>query len=142
KYSATKSRIRARNSSARSVIRQKFTIPINRSSQSVVQFEQRRPCQLAPSLCGTKILVVNLIAYFITNLRFEFGIHQLQQTMDQLQDRHLNLVREVKCLTCAFWSLGKTFRKKRVGSGAILDVEVIPNVGTVGPNDGTLTVQD
>src|ERR1700752_1951031 len=72
--------------------REEVFVPVDSSLQSFVECEERFPVQHAPRLFSAQILSPYLIAGFITYLGLQRRIHQLQQSIDDLDHSNLCFV--------------------------------------------------
>src|SRR6185369_59933 len=88
---------------SRGLCGQKFPIPLNRSHQSVFEIELRAPAEHRASFARIEILMEDFVVRFASYIEVQIvAVRNAQDQPRQLEDRHLNLVTEVKRLPGQF----------------------------------------
>src|SRR3954451_304793 len=90
--------MRARRESARLSMDQESSIPRDGPPESFLQVEHRRPAEHLSSLGGAQILMNDLVRRLVAHLGLEGALHLAEDESDQVEDRDLELVREVERL--------------------------------------------
>src|SRR5215472_11760255 len=90
--------MRARNSAADSATRKMLLVPANRSLQSLVEVEQRRPAEDLPRLSRAEVLVADFVGRLVAHVRFQRRADQPSDAAHEVQYRYLDFIGEIERL--------------------------------------------
>ena len=116
---------RARRASAgRSLMSEEVLVPGDRPGQAAVQVEEGLPAEFWRALAALRYWwMISLDASFRTSGSRSLPI--FRSIAHQVEDGHLDLVREVECLAPKLGAGGQRLGEEHVRGGAVLDVEVV-----------------
>src|SRR4051794_2963416 len=112
--------MRARRESARLSMGQESSIPSDRPPEAFLQVELGLPSEHSSGLVGAQVLMNDLIRSLVAHVGLEGALHLAEDESDQVEDRDLELVREVERLAGQLGPTRKGLGQLHVGVGAIL----------------------
>src|SRR5262245_2102295 len=104
-------------------MREELLVPGDGGLQALLERKQRLPAEQPAGLGGAQILLPNLVARLVANLRLEVRVEQLQDALHKVEDGDLCFVGEVEGLAAPGRVVGKFLGQQEIGRRSVLDIE-------------------